>query len=395
MVALGLFAVVRLGDDGDTDRAARTARPSNSTQAPSSSPSVWPTASGACARDFRLPRVTTTPLDERTGMRVLAGGRQLVLADVDSGRVRRLGRLPDGVQVHRLERVGTTTYLVGRTCEGSEVRLLRADDGELHRARFGGHADDLLAGGAGVWGVDYPEDHGRVRLRDTSGDVVRLPRGTMPNGVYAEGLVGTSRVADARTRGRELPRLVLLDSDTGEVTRVIGRGNPLAVGEDVLVWAGAGCLLPRSAARHEASRQCVLHRTALTDDGDDARYSLPAGRLPVGASTLGGDQRHLAFSLTRSLQNRWYSGHHPVPPANVAVLDFDTEQLHVAPDLLTPPKSRVGMALSAAGDWLLAAANQGDHGSLFVWRVGSDELQRSPVRLPGPLFGAPPLLPAG
>jgi len=387
---VGVYGAVRLRGQ-EPSPAAGTPLGSPTSAAPGSltgSPGPWPTRAGACGSHALLPIMSTVPLQQRTGLRVLVGGVRPSEVDIDSGRARELTGVsyPTDAHVWTLVREGEHAYALVASCEstGSRPTLLRlTGPSGPERVRLSGPVDDVIAGPAGVWGVDYPDrPNDRVVLRRPGGGALRLPTGTAPWGVTRAGIVAVTTAGDA-TAARP-PEITSLDPATGTPMRTLGHGSPVAVGADFVLWQDPAC--------HRPGGRCDLRRSVVPEGGHVDRYPLPAGRVPASPGTVAPDGRVVAFQLTGVHPDPRYPSDHPGGPSEVAVLDLDTGRLDVVPGLQLAPKTGVGLAFSPDGRWLLLTISQGNHGHLLAWRRGTDQLLRSPLRVPGPLAWAPPVV---
>jgi len=354
-LALGVLAVLRVGDEPEPEPEP-TAR--------ALTPPVDPAGDGPCGTPERAPSTTTTPLREHTGLRVLVGGAELAVVDLDSGRRGAVTAVTSGLRAHTLLARGGDVYASrSPACRGGETVGYRVDaSGRPHRLGTG----RVVAGGAGAWLVDEHDADGVV-LRDADGPV-RLPRGVVPVGVAASTVVAT-----------RVPRIVLVDPDTGDVVRRVGTGVVRAVGGDTVVWSGRDC------AEDGPRDRCALHVTRLDGGRRDVVHRLPVGRVPVGEGVLSDDGGHVAFELTDRGRRR----------AEVAVLEVGSSRLSVVPGLRLPPKPSVGLAFSPGARWLVLTAVEGDHGTVLLWRRGARQLSVTKARLPGPLVTGPSVVVTG
>ncbi|MQA06140.1 MAG: hypothetical protein GEV07_26620 [Streptosporangiales bacterium] len=374
LVALALagYAVVARVTDGEP---AADRSPTQGTWSGDSRPQ-WPTARGG---DVLLPIAAAEALDRPIGGHVLVGGERLVRVGLDS----RLRATVADWPVSALQRRGDDVYALSTTCDRTETTVLRYSGRSVaHAVRMAGRVDDVLAGPAGAWGVDLPNDpNGRAVLRPVDGGTaVRLPRRVLPLGVSATGVVGQR---SARLSSDEGPRIVLLDPDTGRIEHRIAKGHVLHVGADFVLWTGEACrFLPGVRGVDPTDRRCTIHRTPI-DGAGGSTYRLPFNQTPTGQAVSSADGRFAAFQLARDLLRQRYVHSHPVPPTSVAVLDLDTGDLEIVPHLQFAAKSSVGLTFAADGEWLVLATNYGDHVRLFAWQRGTARLWRVPGRLVG------------
>lgn len=397
VLALVGYGVVRLTHRASpsTPEAATSRSASPTGWVATSGLSAWPVTTGACGSQAERPLMEADPVGERTGLRVLVGGAALTEVDLDSGHSRVLVRVPHSrrTQASALVRHGTDVYALVAACDGgpSEAEVIRIDaQGTIRRVRLSGPVDDLIGGRAGVYGVDYPPDDATpgpanpVRLRSVDGGTVRIDGSLEPLGVTSAGFVALARGEHA---DGEPPQLVVLDRSTGRVTRTLAGGYPIGVSGQSVLWHGKAC---ESLDTGPAAR-CVVHATD-TVGGRDRSYRLPAGRMPMSELVASADGRLVAFQISDSRADTRYAVEHPGPPSAVAVLDLRTGGLRVMPGLELPPKTGTGLTFSPDDRRLAVTVSEGDHGHLLLWRVGSDRLLRSDVRIPGPLGWAPPVL---
>ncbi|HEX6444959.1 MAG TPA: hypothetical protein VF053_07735 [Streptosporangiales bacterium] len=394
MLALVGYGAVRL-----THQPANTpdAVASSSAPPPSSAPPErdgWPVTAGACGSQAPRPLIDADPVGGHTGLRLLVGGAELAEVDVDYAEVRTRSEVPqaDRNQARTLVGHGTDAYALVAPCEGARPgSVFRVSGrGEVRRVRLSGPVDALIGGPSGVLGVDYPPDDATpggsspVRLRWVGGRTIAVDGSLLPLGVTSAGVVA---LANGEHADGEPPQLVLLDASTGHVTRTVAGGYPIGVGGDSVVWHGKACqyLETGPAAR------CVLHVTDVAR-GADRSYRLPAGRMPMSDAVFSPDGGFLALQISDSRGDTRYAFDHPGPSSAVAVLDLRSGRLQVMPGLELPPKTGAGFAFSRDGRWLAVTVSEGDHGHVLAWRLGSDRLLRSEIRLAGPLDRAPPVL---
>jgi hypothetical protein len=393
VLALVGYGVVRL-----THQPAATP---DAVRSPSAPPSTgppgrdgWPVTAGACGSQAPRPLMQAGPLAGHTGLRLLVGGAELAEVDVDPAQLRTRSQVPhaDRNQAQTLVEHGTTAYALVAPCEGPRPgRVVSVSAaGKVRRVPMSGPVDALIGGPAGVFGVDYPPDDATpgpsspLRLRSEDGKTVAVDGSLVPLGVTSAGIVA---VANGEHADGEPPQLVLVDPSTGRITHTVAGGYPIGLGGDSVVWHGKACedLHTGPAAR------CVLHVTDVAGDADRS-YRLPAGRMPMSDVVISADGRFAALQISDSRDDTRYTFDHPGPSSAVAVLDLRSGRLQVMPGLELPPKAGAGLAFSPDGRWLAVTVSEGDHGHVLVWRVGSDRLLRSDVRLAGPLNGAPPVL---
>ncbi|MBO0828496.1 MAG: hypothetical protein J2P24_12010 [Streptosporangiales bacterium] len=402
VVVVAVVAVLALVGYGVVRQAQR--RPPSASDAVSSlsasppstapsGPNGLPMTTGACGAQASRMFMNADPVDERTGVRLLVGGAQVALVDVDSGQVVPRSQVPDADhnQAQTLVRHGADVYALVAPCEGPRPgRVVGVDaKGEVRRVPMSGPVDGLIGGPAGVYGVDYPPDDATpgagsaVQLRPVGGGTVSVDGDLSPLGVTSAGVVA---LANGEHADGEPPQVVLLDRSTGHVTRTIAGGYPLGVSGDAVIWHGKAC---RYLATGPAAR-CVLHATDV--GGADRSYRLPTGRTPASDVVASADGRFVALQISDSRTDSRYTGGHPGPPSELAVLDLGSGRLRIVPGLELPPKAGAGLAFTPDDRWLAATVSEGDHGHLLLWRVGTARALRTDVRLAGPLASAPPVV---
>jgi hypothetical protein len=390
VVAAGAYGVAEAGGGEPSPGPSPSPSVSAPTAAGASTAAPWRVRTGACGTQVRLPRSTARARPLRTGLRVLVGGAQLVHADVDTGTVTPVRGVPHPAasQVRRLAAVGDDVYVtLTPACEPPyrPAALLRLAGGTLpRRVDLRGPIDDVIAGAGRVWGVDHPAALSQqVVLRSPDGATVRLPAGIRPAGVTRSGVIGTTRTPTAATGS---PGTILhVDPASGEASPLgLGR-RLLAVGADFVLWREYGCDQPHHA--------CLLRRSGVPGGQDRGSFLLPAGRVLLSQAVLDAGGRFAAFALARPEEDHVRVGEHAGGPwTEIVVLDLDTGRLQAVPQLMLPPEGGAGLAFSADARWLVVSVTHGDHGHLYAWRRGGDQVLRSPVRLPGPLVSAPPVL---
>lgn len=341
----------------------------------------WQLRAGACGTRVLTPRSTARPSPQPTGLRVLAGGPRLVEADFDTGAVTVIASVSAASQVPWLAAARQDLYYtVAATCQPpqSPERLMRLAEGSRPEpVQLSGSIDDVIAGAGQVWGVHNPERVSeQVVLHRPGGATLRLPAGIRPVGVAQGGVVGLVRRIGATALPR---RITMIDTATGRMTAVVPAGWPLAVGADFVLWQEERC--------RWRTVGCVLHRTGLPRGEDRGRFPLTTGSAPTSDAVLDNTGRYAAFTLARPAdrQNRASLG-------EVVVLDLASGVVRPIPGLVLPPDTAAGLAFSPDGRWLVVSVTHGDHGHMYAWRHGSDQLVRSRARLPGPLRSAPPVL---
>jgi len=342
---------------------------------------AWPELAGACGNRVFVPVLSTTPLRERTGLRVLVGGHGLRRVDVDTGAtwwvrgadVRRR-------QVTSLARVPGRTYAVGARCSttSSTGQVLQVAGGA---ARVVAPRADLLLAGAGqAWRFWYPADPRRhVVLRPLDGSArTPLPRDFAPMAVSSRYFVGGFY---ANLLPDDLPQVALLERAAPGRLRTLGQGTPLAVTRDAVVSSGS-CAL---------GSPCALRVLPLAG-GPSERFELPDRRRPTSDGVVSADGRRVAFLAARSEPDTRYRTDHPGGPSDLLVLDLGRRRVDLVPGIELAPKSGAGLAWSADGGYLLVAVNAGPRTRLLVWRPGWDRPRESPARLPGPVQYVAPVL---
>lgn len=379
LALLGYVIVTRTGDPGQAADGSATP-----TAASNTSPSPWPTVTGACGRDIPLPRATSQVLDRSTGAQVLVGVGRLVRIDLDSRRRAAVSDRPGrDRETLELARHGDQVYALVAGCHRRDGQVLRySGHGQARRVEVAGRVDDLIGGPAGAWAVDLPAGgpEGRAVLRPlTGGKPVWLPKRVLPVGVAADGIVGQRTGNPLRND----PSILLIDPATGQIDHRIGGGQVVAVGADFVLSKGPSCrFVPGENSPDTPDWFCILHRSPI-GDGDGRRYRMPADQVPFGQAVLSADARFAAFPLAHARAHPPLIPDPPMPPADVAVLDLHTGKLQRVPHLQLAPFAFADMAFTTDNNWLVLAANYGDHVHLLVWRRGSEWLLRLPGRLAG------------
>ncbi len=330
--------------------------------------------------------MSSEPVRQRTGIRLLVGGAPLRRVDFDGGRAVTLPsmRLREGEYVVGLAPASASqTYAVTGTCTttaragGSRVVRIGAD-GSTRVVPMPVPVGTVLVDGSHAWGVTFPDEtslYGSL-LPFGGGARVRLPAGFWPDGVtdgVAVGSVGSAASGSGS--------LVLVDAATGGVRRSLGAGVTVAVGHGVVVWT-AGC-------DPSTPEPCQMHRRSVVG-GAVTDYRLPR---PPGftAGVTSPDRRLLAFTLERALPDPRYQEGHPIPPADIVLLHLDTGALEIVPGVEIPAKMSPALAFTADGHWLVMALNAGTTTRLLAWRHGLARPYESQA-LPGLVWGPPAIL---
>jgi hypothetical protein len=366
--------------------ASAVTGPSPPSSPPSSSPSSpWPSAAGACGATISLPLVSAQPLTERIGVRLLVGGYGVRLVDADTATARPVHGVPidPAHTVSDLVSAGGVVYALSAPCEGDARRIYRLDH-DTARLVADTPVGGLLAGADRVWTVHYPgasaPSTARVILRPLGGGrALTLPSEAFPVADIEAGIVVVAGHLGAS------PHVVLVDPTTGRPVRTLGAGWPLAVDRRFLLLTGGRCDVG------QATPSCTIARVEVGTGQRDARYSLPAGRVPLSAASVSRDGRLAVFQLTRTHGDPRFDPGHPIPPADIAVLHLDTGHLDIVPGLELAPKTGAGLIVADDSTWIFAAVNYGDHTDLLAWHPGLSE-PRSLARLTGPINGTPLLL---
>jgi hypothetical protein len=317
--------------------------------------STWPEAAGACG-STPVPFVSSTRPAERTGIRVVLGGDRLRTVDFDTGRSRDTPSVP--LQLHEFVSAIEPGSVAAARCFPGGSRVLRIAAGGSTAVARGDVA--LLAPRRAVMDTTVvPLGRGRA---------VRLPVDFEP-----EALAGNVVI------GQGLPGLVLVDAATGHVRTRVGEGVPVAADGRMLVWTGT-CDNP--------SNPCPVHRRMLATDAT-TDYVVPRSPRALDGA-ISHDGKRLAFTLRRAQQDPRFFAEHPAPPADVAILRFDTGRLEIVPGVELPPQGYATVAFSADDRWLVIALNAGSTTRLLAWRPGlAHPYECTPV--PAKALYAPPL----
>jgi hypothetical protein len=322
-----------------------TARPS----------STWPEAAGACG-SRPVPFVSSTRPAERTGIRLVLGGDRLRTVDFDTGRWRATPSVP--LERHEFVSAIEPTSVVADRCFPGHARVLRVAAGGSTAVARGDVA--LLAQQRAVMDATVvPLGPGRA---------VRLPAEFVP-----EALAGNVVV------GQGLPGLVLVDAATGRIRTRVGEGAPVAADDRMLVWTGT-CENP--------SNPCPVHRRMLAT-GVTTDYVAPRSPRPLDGA-ISHDGKRLAFTLRRAQPDPRFVDEHPAPPADVAILHFDTGRVDIVPGVELPPQAYVTLAYSPDDRWLVIALNAGPATRLLAWRPGLAHPYECPS-MPAKALYAPPI----
>lgn len=317
----------------------------------------WPSVRGACGSEHELAVVSSTPVTERTGLRVLLGGDRLRSVEFDSGSV----AVVDGLRAGEFGEVRDGGLVATSTCEPGGPRILRLGAGQ----KFGvlgslGSLEGLLTGAARAWVVSFPPDpdHGDGFVRGLdSQHWTRLPVGFSPYAVSGDALVG---LLDPSQSGPP-SRLVLVSAVTGRTLADLGQdAQPVATGIGQVVWT-TGC-------DPSSDSPCDLHRRWL-GTGSTATYRLPRPACCGEAGVVSPDGKLVSFQLERPMNDPRYEGH-PMRPSDIAVLHLDSGRLEIVPGIELPARSSPGLAFSADGRWLTIALDAGPRIRLLAWRPG-------------------------
>jgi hypothetical protein len=201
------------------------------------------------------------------------------------------------------------------------------------------------------------------------GSAVQLPTDFQPEAVAGD-LVA----------GQDPPGLVLLDAATGRISVRIGEGATVAADDRMLVWTGT-CDNP--------SNPCPIHRRMLAT-GATIDYSVPHSPRALDGA-ISHDGTRLAFTLRRAQGDARFAAEHPAPPADIAILHFDTGRVDVVPGIELPPLGYgAALAFSPNDQWLVIALNAGSTTRLLAWRPGLAHPYES-HRIPAKALYAPAL----
>jgi hypothetical protein len=318
--------------------------------------STWPDAAGACGRT-PLPLVSSTRPAERTGIRVLLGGDRLRTGDFDTGQWRNA----PGPRLERDEFV--TAY------EPGYVATVRCDDSRARVLRLGDSSTTVVSQGA----VVLSARDAAVCCKPAFVPLNSGRRVWLPPDFQAEAIAGDLVV------GQDSSGLVMVEAATGRVSMHVGVGAPLATNDRVLVWTGT-CDNP--------TNPCPVHRRVLAT-GATSDYLVPRSPRPLDAQ-LSHDGRRIAFTLRRAEPDPRFHAEYPAPPADIAILHFDTGRVEIVPGIEVPPPGHVGLAFSADDRWLVIALNAGPRIRLLAWRSGLTRPYESAPVAARPL-GAPPI----
>lgn len=382
LVAVTVFAVteVRGGDRGSAGAGDRSTPP-----LPATTPTLprWPTATGVCGFEGLLPLVDVSPLigsdgrpQERTGVRVMVGGRGAYTADLDSGVWRPVpGSSSPRRMVQHLVAAGSEVFGFQWRCgdQSGAGQILRIRNG---RAAVSGGASGLLpvAGTDRAWSFQTRATNPSpvsLRRADGFGAGIRLAAGVWPVADTPAGLVvGIPR---PKPGSQEASVVGLADPATGATGRILGGEWPVAVHRSFVV-TGESC---------DQAAACALVQRRLTDGRVLRRVTLPRGRQPAGGGALSPDGAMLAFQLSRTEPDRRYRSDHPGPPSDIAVLDLRSGALTVLPGIELASKSSAGLVFSRDGRWLVIALPAGPRARLLVWRPGWDRPREAPASPPG------------
>ena len=387
-VIAGIAAVALLAGEVATRSGPRhpasSPRPPAATSPPPGSVAVtgsrarWTTAAGACGSPAYLPRIRLAGHDPGLDVTALVGGTALRQVGPGGTVSTPLPGLQDqGLVVTKLVAGPGAAYaFVDPRCSGYlwVYRIVAGVASPLSIA-----ADDLLGGPRHAWAVTYAP---RTVLTPLNGGrKVTLKASTDPVADTAAGLV----VAHAGPRAGRPGTVELFDPGTGTLLRRLAAGSPLGAGGGAVLVTRPGC------GTSLAHRTCTLESIGLRTGRVTARFTLPAGRVPVSDAVFSADGTVAAFQLARAGQGSAFPGGRASPPADVAVLHVRTGSLDIVPGLELAPGTGAGLAFDATGGWLLLTVNEGGHGELLAWRHGMPG-PALVASLAGPLMAAPPLL---
>jgi len=187
-------------------------------------------------------------------------------------------------------------------------------------------------------------------------------------------------VAGNLVAGQGPAGLELVDAATGRIRTRVGEGATMAADDRMLVWTGT-CDNP--------SNPCPVHRRMLATHATTDYLTSRSPRALNGA--ISHDGTRVAFTLRRAQQDPRFAAEHPAPPADVAILHFDTGQVDVVPGVELPPLGYgATLAFSPHDRWLVIALNAGSTTRLLAWRPGlAQPFERPPI--PAKALYAPPL----
>jgi hypothetical protein len=350
----------------------------------------WPSAPGACGSAVDLPQIHLARQRADVDTRLLIGGtglREVTPGGIVSGP---LPGLPERGRVVTDVIAGPrTAYVFDTPCSSStaSVRVYRIRASAAHR--LGVNADALIGGPHLALALRYRSStvHTQVLAPLAGSRAVMFRSSTDPIADTAAGLVAVRY----RPLAAQRHAVELLDPNTGAVLRRIGDGFPMGAADHVLLVSLHGCT---ETATHST---CTLESFNLNTGRPIATIKLPAGRYPTGGDlsspVFSPNGTLAAFQLGRAKRDPRFAAVFPNPPSDVVVLNLRTGRLDVVPGLELPPATWAGLAFDPTGRWLLATVSEGDHGELLAWRPGMPG-PALVTSLPGPLDGAPPLLPA-
>jgi hypothetical protein len=317
---------------------------------------TWPEASGVCG-STQVPFVSSTRPAESTRIRVVLGGDRLRTVDFDTGRWSDTPNLPLAHDefISAIE----PGAVVAAQCLSGDAQVLRLANGGSTVVARGGLA--LLGEGRAVMdSTVVPLGPGRP---------VRLPTDFQPEAV-AGNLVA----------GQDAPGLALMDAATGRIRTRVGEGATVAADHRMLVWTGT-CENP--------SNPCPMHRRMLAT-GATTNYLAPRSPRALDGA-ISHDGRRLAFTLRRAQQDPRFVAEHPAPPADVAILHFDTGRVDLVPGVELPPLGYgATLAFSPDDKWLVIGLNAGSTTRLLAWRPGLAHPYECPP-IPAKALYAPPL----
>jgi hypothetical protein len=354
----------------------------------------WPhAATGVCGgRGSLLPILTSRPLAEPTGVRLVVGGFGIRTVDVDSGAVSASPQvaLREGNLVLDRRTLGATSYLMVGSCGGS-IRVLSYAAGRPARNLGNDIAATLLFGNStdGVWMASFlPGTQTSAALQvelvrlDRPGRVL-LPANSFPLAFSGHLVVGET----ISPSGMKPPELIVFDSARRRIVRDLGPASSFSQSRGVVIWTSQPC---------SAATSCQLHTFDVRTGRSTTRgYSLPVEAGVTGA-VLSPDRGRLAFQLPRMSGDPRYSTDIPGTPSDLVVLNLGTGILEPVPNLELPPGSQVAMAFSPDSRWLVTAVTGQRGPQLLSWRSGLTTVLASSARLPGPVPDPVPLLgPAG
>jgi hypothetical protein len=381
VVPLAVVAVVAtiIGLAWGGDDAAPPAGSAGSTGSPVPSPEPAASvarAGSACGGDVEQPLVDAGAPPAGTGLRLLVGGRELRLVDVDAGVSKVLSTPADRRSVTQLAPNGREAVAVLRDpCSPSgfgqgQVGVVDPVTGAVTPK---GRGDEIMPG-LPMTVVQFDAD-GAVRLRElNSRATVRVAPGWHPYARTSTAYL-VSVVRDGYDSGVP-PEIGLGTPTRAALTRPFGAGNVVAAAADRVFWVAGECPGPR----------CMLAWTTL--DGTTTAQAVDSYGC---CGAVSADGLKVAFRKTRPSGRL---GAHPGPPSDVAVLDTTNggAPLRVLPGLVLPAKAGLTLTWSPDSQWLVIGADLGTGPLVLIWRPGMERPARLPIPPTGGGTTGPPAL---